>query len=208
MNDDVVTEVRRRFDERAHEYDRSEMHRTLAEAVAAFAQLDQVDSVVDVGTGTGLVLRALSDRGTDARMTGVDLSPGMLAVARSALPQGHFIEANVVHLPLPDDSVDLVTCVTVLHLIPHAAAAVDEWSRVLKPGGRAITATFATVDRSQHGGNQSSPSSPQAQHKPFRTPELISTLLASAGLVHRRHRFWTHGGDTVIIAEFEKARLS
>lgn len=208
MNDDVAAAVRQRFDERAHEYDRSEMHRGLAETVAGFADLDHVESVVDVGTGTGLVLRALRARGLDARMTGVDLSPGMLAVARAALPQARFVEANIVHLPVPDESVDLLTCVTVLHLLPDAAAAVDEWARVLKPGGRAITATFATVDRSQHGGQHGSPPSPQAQHNPFRTPELISSLLAGAGLVHRRHTFWTHGGDTVILAEFEKRQLS
>jgi len=204
MNDAADAAVRRRFDERASEYDQSEMHRTLAEAVAAFAEIEQVQSVLDVGTGTGLVLRALRERGTGARLTGVDLSPGMLAVARAVLPDARFIEANVVHLPVPDESVDLITCVTVLHLIPNVVTAVDEWSRVLRPGGRAITATFATVDRSEHGGRHGSPPSPEAQHDRFRTPELITTLLAGAGLVHRRHRFWTHGGDTVIIAEFEK----
>jgi ubiquinone/menaquinone biosynthesis C-methylase UbiE len=208
MNDAATAAVRRRFDERASEYDQSEMHRTLAEAVAAFAEIEQVQSVLDVGTGTGLVLRALRARGTQARLTGVDLSPGMLAVARAALPDARFVEANVVHLPLPDDSVDLVTCVTVLHLIPDVVAAVDEWSRVLRPGGRAITATFATVDRSEHGGRHGSAPTPQEQHDRFRTPELISTLLAGAGLVHLRHRFWTHGGDTVIIAEFEKPRTA
>jgi len=208
MNDDVAAAVRQRFDARAHEYDQSEMHRGLAEAVAAFAELEHVESVLDVGTGTGLVLRALRDRGCEARMTGIDLSPGMLAVARSSLPRAHFIEANVVHLPVPDDSIDLLTCVTVLHLIPDVVAAVDEWARVLKPGGHALTATFATVDRSEHGAKHGSTPSPQVQHDRFRTPELISTLLAGAGLVHRRHRFWTHSGDTVIIAEFQKPPLS
>lgn len=194
MSDDATAAIRQRFDERAPEYDQHAMHRALAEAVAAFVDLDQVESVLDVGTGTGLVLRALHAGGARQPMTGVDLSRGMLAVARTALPQAEFLEADAVHLPLPDGSVNLVTCVTVLHLIPDAAAAVAEWARVLREGGRAITATFATVDLAQHGAN----------HDGFRTPALISAVLARAGLVHRWHESWTHGGDTVLIAEFEK----
>ncbi|RNE67232.1 class I SAM-dependent methyltransferase [Cryobacterium tepidiphilum] len=208
MNDDASAAVRRRFDERAPEYDQSEMHRSLADAVAAFADIAHVESVLDVGTGTGLVLRAIRASGGEQRMVGVDLSPGMLAVARAALPQAEFIKADAAHLPLADASVDLVTCVTVLHLIPDAATAVAEWARVLRPGGRAITATFAEVDRSQHGNRHGSAPSPQAQHDRFRTPELIAALLDGAGLVRRRHEFWTLGGDTVLLAEFEKAPVT
>jgi len=205
MNDDAAAAVRRRFDERAAEYDQSEMHRSLADAVASFAANEHAESVLDVGTGTGLVLRAMHAAGAQQRLIGVDLSPGMLAVARAALPQAEFIEADAAHLPLADDSVDLVTCVTVLHLIPDPTTVVAEWARVLRPGGRAITATFAEVDRSEHGNRHGSTPSPQAQHDRFRTPELMAALLDAAGLVLRRDEFWTRGGDTVLLAEFAKS---
>ena len=95
-----------------------------------------------------------------------------------------------------------------LHLIPDAPAAVAEWARVLRPGGRAITATFAAVDPTQHGGAEHGGGStaPHADHGRFRTPALVGDLLAGAGLSSRRHEFWTHGGDTVLIAEFAKPR--
>ncbi|WP_429608163.1 hypothetical protein [Staphylococcus aureus] len=60
MTDDLLAAVRARFDGRAAEYDESAMHRELAAAVAAFADLDGVRDVLDVATGTGLVLRALA----------------------------------------------------------------------------------------------------------------------------------------------------
>lgn len=210
MSDDTAVAIRQRFDARAPEYDQHEMHRALADAVAAFAGAGaaSAESVLDVGTGTGLVLRALRSAGHRGRMTGIDLSPGMLAVARAALPDADLLEADAAHLPLPDLSVDLITCVTVLHLIPDAPAAVAEWARVLRPGGRAITATFAAVDPTQHGGVEHGGGSaaPHADHDRFRTPALVGELLAGAGLSSRRHEVWTHGGDTVLIAEFAKPR--
>ena len=202
MTDETPAEVRRRFDERAATYDDSDMHRGLADAVAAFADLRSVRAVLDVATGTGLVLRALRARAGSTgspgmRMTGVDLSPGMLAVARAALPDAELIETDATSLPLPDASVDLVPCVPGLQIFPAPDTAIQEWARVLRPGGRAITATFSEVDLTQHRGAHPG----RFQHDRFRTPQLMSAALAPAGLEVSRHRSWTHGADTVLIAE-------
>ena len=211
---EITAEIRRRFDERANEYDGSAMHQALAVAVAAFANrgagtaeiattaTTTTTTVLDVGTGTGLVLRALHASGIgEERMTGIDLSPGMLAVARAALPGATFIEGDAQRLPLPDASMDLVTCVTVLHLIPDAAAAAAEWARVLRAGGRLVAATFAAMDPAQHGAAHPAPHS---HHEDFSTPERLERVLASAGFALRRHEYWTHGADRVILAEFTK----
>ena len=199
MTDETPEEVRRRFDERAATYDESEMHRGLAEAVAAFADLGSVTGVLDVATGTGLVLRALRARAGSAqlRMIGVDLSPGMLAVARAALPDAELIEADAATLPVPDASVDLVTCVTGLQMFTRSDQAIREWARVLRPGGAVITATFSAVDLTEHRGAHPV----RLQHDRFRTPELMRAAFAPAGLELTRHRSWIHGADTVLIAE-------
>src|SRR5690242_16808823 len=103
--------VRERFDERAATYDDSAMHRALAAAVAAFADLDGVDAVLDVATGTGLVLRALRARGFAGSLAGVDLSPRMIDAARSHLPDAELVVGDATRLPHPDAAFDLVTCV-------------------------------------------------------------------------------------------------
>lgn len=205
MTDESIEDVRRRFDDRAPTYDDSAMHRDLAEAVAAFADLGGVESVLDVATGTGLVLRALRqrDEGPGMRMVGLDVSPGMLAVARAALPGAEFVEADATVLPVDSASVDLVTCVTGLQIFPDADAAIREWVRVLRGGGRVVTATFAEFDPGQHRGG---PVDRFRRHDRFRTPELLQAAFAPAGLVVRRHETWSHGGDTVLLAEAVRDR--
>lgn len=229
MTDDLLAAVRARFDGRAAEYDTSEMHRGLAAAVADFAALDGVRDVLDVATGTGLVLRALHDRDRALRLTGIDLSAGMMAVARAELPDATLVVGDATVLPFADDAFDLVTCATGVHLFPDADAAIAEWARVLRPEGRVVTATFAELDHAQHGGRPAAdptqaaapthaaasthpathhaaePSPYPTHHERFRTPELLAEAVAPAGLTLTRHASWTHGHDRILLAELRPA---
>lgn len=203
MTDRLAT-VAAAFDDRAPTYDESAMHRGLADAVAVFVSLDGVGGesvVVDVATGTGLVLRALLERrATTARLAGVDVSPGMLAVARRHLPGAALLQADAAALPFPDTSVDLVTCVTALHIVPDPAAVLREWARVLRPGGRAVTATFQEVPGRTHPGRRPYPT----DHSSFATPELLAAAAAPTGLTLTRHTAWAHGEDRLLIAELTR----
>ena len=210
-NSATRTAVAASFDARAATYDQNAMHRELAVAVVRFCDLRGVRTVLDVATGTGLVPRALlAERAGAAqrdplRVVAVDLSPGMLAVARQELAEIHgadvtLLEADAAALPVPDASVDLVTCVTALHLMPDHADVVAEWARVLRPGGRAVTATFTEFGRT-------SPRRPYAtDHRPFRTPEALAETVARSGMRLRRHETWEHGdGDVLLLGELEAA---
>lgn len=197
--------IRARFDERAPEYDDSAMHRGLATAVAAFADVPAGADVLDVATGTGLVLRAIRGSGIEASLTGVDLSPGMLAVARAELPGATFLEGDALALPLPDASVDVVLCVTGMHLFPDPAVAIAEWARVLRPDGRAITATFGRMDPAAHGGHGPAQPHPYpTHHELFETPELLQAAVASAGFTVSRTDWWQAGGDRMLLAELRR----
>lgn len=197
-DDELLRLVRDRFDERAATYDDSAMHRALAAAVAAFAELDGVDAVLDVATGTGLVLRALRDRGFAGTLTGVDLSPRMIDQARRHLPDAELVVGDATRLSLPDASVDLVTCVTALQMFPHPEAAIAEWARVLRPGGRAITATFLAVDHTRHRGAPE-PGSPD--HDRYDSVEHLAATVAPAGFAVTRTSTWADGADELLIAE-------
>jgi ubiquinone/menaquinone biosynthesis C-methylase UbiE len=201
LADGLLAAVRARFDGRAAEYDESAMHRGLAGAAAAFARLDDVTDVLDVATGTGLVLRALHERDGGLRLSGIDLSGGMLQVARAHLPDADLVEADATVLPFADAAFDLITCTTAVHLFPDADAAIAEWVRVLRPGGRVVTATFGELDPAQHGHHGSAAPASPTHHERFRTPELLAEAVAPAGLTVRRHAWWTHGHDTILLAE-------
>lgn len=201
--EEARAEVRRRFDDRAPTYDESAMHRGLAEATADFVVAGGGDSgdILDVATGTGLVLRALRDRGARGRMIGVDLAPRMLEVARTHLPEAQLIEADAASLPLPDGCVDLVTCVTGLQLFTDAPAAIREWARVLRPAGRVVTGTFVAFDPTRH---RAAPPAALLHHEPFRSPEALDETFGAVGLHVVRHRRWTDGADDVLIAELAR----
>lgn len=188
MTNEALDAIRTAFDGRAATYDASDMHRAVAEASAEFATLEGVQDVLDIATGT-------------------DISPAMIAVARTALPLASWIETDVAALPLADASVDLITCVTALHVIPHVDEAVAEWRRLLRPNGRVVTATFSETNgahsRDEEAGSAHRPY--LRRHLPFRTIEDLSRTAASYGFNISRHTTWTDGADTVLIAEWRRA---
>jgi arsenite methyltransferase len=96
-------------------------------------------TALDVGSGPGNVTASLARAaGPDGLALGVDISEPMLAraVRAEAGPQVGFIRADAQRLPLRDNTVDAITSLAVLQLIPDPAAALAEMARVLRPGGR------------------------------------------------------------------------
>jgi ubiquinone/menaquinone biosynthesis C-methylase UbiE len=95
--------------------------------------------VLEVAIGTG---RSLPHYPADASITGIELSPAMLAIARQrAADLGRDIdlrEGDAEHLPFGDASFDTAVCALSLCTIPRPAAAIAEMQRVLVPGGRLL----------------------------------------------------------------------
>jgi ubiquinone/menaquinone biosynthesis C-methylase UbiE len=95
--------------------------------------------VLEVAIGTG---RNLPHYPADVTITGIELSPAMLAIARRrAADLGRDVdlrEGDAEHLPFADGSFDTVVCALSLCTIPDPAAAIGEMKRVLGPGGRLL----------------------------------------------------------------------
>ena len=103
-----------------------------ADSRAALDPLDlgSVESVLDVGCGTGELTRVLAEE-TGGVVYGVDADPSLLATARDA-GVGEFLAGDATRLPLPDDAVDLVVCQALLINLPDPDAAVREFARVAR----------------------------------------------------------------------------
>jgi ubiquinone/menaquinone biosynthesis C-methylase UbiE len=102
------------------------------------------DNVLDVGTGTGIVLRMLAEVSTGAALTvGCDRSAGMLARASEGVPGVQVAAAEATALPFADQSFQLVTASFVLSHIHDYPRALAETFRVLKPSGRVAVSSWA-----------------------------------------------------------------
>jgi len=114
----------------------------LAEALIASAGLRPGERVLDVACGTGTVAKlAAGQVGRSGRVAGLDVNPGMLAVARSTAssePGIDWYESTAEAIPLPDDAFDVVLCQLGLQFIPDKQGALREVRRVLAPGGRIV----------------------------------------------------------------------
>ena len=114
----------------------------LAEDLLRKTELRAGERVLDVGCGTGVVTRLAAEHvGDEGMVAGLDLNPGMLAVAKSVTPAESGIgwyEASAEAIPLPDRTFDVVLCQLSLQFVSDKNKALQEMHRVLAPGGRLV----------------------------------------------------------------------
>jgi SAM-dependent methyltransferase len=114
--------------------------RPCAELLVEAARPEPGDRVIDVACGTGAAARLAAHRiGPNGTIAGIDVNPGMLAVAGTATPVGTRIDyrqASADGLPFDDDSFDVALCSLGLQFFADKIGALREMRRVLAPHGR------------------------------------------------------------------------
>jgi phosphatidylethanolamine/phosphatidyl-N-methylethanolamine N-methyltransferase len=109
---------------------------------AAVAACERVGGrILEVGVGTGLTLPYYS---RTSRVVGIDFSEPMLNEARQRVMEDGLAHVEALEamdaekLTFPDESFDVVVAQCVVNTVPHAEVALDEFARVLKPGGEIV----------------------------------------------------------------------
>lgn len=103
--------------------------------------------LLDIGCGSGYAARMAAARG--ATVTGLDITPELLAIARERVPEANFREGGMDTLPFPDASFDVAVAFNAFQFAHDPVAAVREAARVTRPGGLVAATTFADAERNE-----------------------------------------------------------
>ncbi|HEX5596297.1 MAG TPA: demethylmenaquinone methyltransferase [Micromonosporaceae bacterium] len=135
-------EIAAMFDDVASRYDVTNTvmtagrDRAWRRATRAALDLRPGERVLDVGAGTGVSTQELAHSGAYA--VGVDLSLGMLRAGRRVRPEVPLLAGDALRLPFPDATFDAVTISFALRNVVDTEAALREFARVTRPGGRLV----------------------------------------------------------------------
>jgi ubiquinone/menaquinone biosynthesis C-methylase UbiE len=109
------------------------------------------ERILDIACGTGIVARLAAERMGAGQVVGLDLNPGMLAVARSVSgghnPPIEWQQGSALELPFRDGSFDVALCQLGLQFFPDRTVALGEMLRVLVPGGRLALSVYSAIEQ-------------------------------------------------------------
>ncbi len=177
---DTDTEDIQRFQRWSHTYERSIgqffffdlVHKAVVNLAAMDGMGREPECILDVGCGTGRLLRRAVLQWPNARLVGVDPAEGMVENARRLTPFATFHVGRGEALPIPDSSVDLAFSTVSFHHWEDQSIGLREILRVLRTGGR-----FYLAD-----GHVPSPLGGIISHTRVHTPEELRDLFTSAGM--------------------------
>jgi len=166
--------------------------RLLAPGFVEFMEIQEEESVLDVGCGTGILSLAIAEKTRASKIVGIDTSKGFIEYARgkSSDPRLTFEQGDAVNLPYPDRSFDRCMAMLVIQFVKDKAIAIAEMKRVTKPGGAVGTAFWDVAGQLHHNralwqavtALDPSVETPSKGNLSFGSPQDSTKLLSEAGL--------------------------
>ena len=174
----------KRFDRWAATYDQSVMqrlyfipvHSKMLGLLVREGSKDPPNCVIDVGCGTGRLLRAVSVCWPEAQLFGVDPAEQMVAEATRLNPNAIFKLASAESLPFPDQSADIVLSSLSFHHWANQERGLQEIARVLRPGGLFCLADHNIISLAKLFGEK------------VKSREQIRALMIGAGFTVRQQQ--------------------
>ncbi|MEG3839312.1 methyltransferase domain-containing protein [Microcoleus sp. herbarium14] len=154
--DKYKQEIADLYTRRSQTYDNSDWHLQIAQRLVEYGRVSRGQQVLDIASGTGHVaIAAAQIVGSEGRVIGVDISPGMLAVARNKalelnLNNTEFLLGDAENLDLQDNTFDRIFCSCAFIWMSDLHVALTHWHSFLKPGG--IIGIHAFADTAFVGG--------------------------------------------------------
>jgi ubiquinone/menaquinone biosynthesis C-methylase UbiE len=117
-------------------------------------QLNGNESILEVGYGDGTILTNLRQHGHTGTLVGIEINDSVFrepadTVQTNRIPI-NFIVGSADNTPFPDESFDLILAYFMLYHMPDIRKTLQEWSRVLKQGGRVLIATSSQSNKPKH----------------------------------------------------------
>jgi SAM-dependent methyltransferase len=175
----------------------------------AVADLRSGETVLDLGSGAGAdVLISARRVGPSGRAIGLDMTPEMLALARSnaaeaGVENAEFLEGYLEEIPLPDGAVDVVISNCVINLAADKRRVLAEAARVLRPGGR-FAVSDVVADSGMDDATRADMASWTGCIAGALTEDEYRDALTAAGLVdveiRETHRVHAHAGAAIVRA--------
>lgn len=142
------------------------------------------ERILDIACGTGRLEGLLRQQHPSLDVTGVDLSPHMIEVARQRLPEDsrtRWQHGTLDTVELPPAAFDVVTCNNAFHLFPAQQAAIDKMAQLVRPGGRVAIVDWCR-EHLQILLLQQVVRLGLGQRRQILTREELSAMLVAAGL--------------------------
>lgn len=180
----------------------------------AISNLKRGETVLDLGSGAGFdCFLAAKEVGAGGRVIGVDMTPEMVEKARANIDKNdannvEFRLGEIEHLPVADETVDVIISNCVINLSPDKPSVFEEAYRVLRPGGRlAISDVVMTADPPE--GLRADPASVSACVGDAATISTLEPMLANAGFadvslapIAKSEEFIREWDDELDLSEF------
>jgi len=209
MNTIPKRPVQEHFDTHAANYDgRWKLYlENTQQEVLQYVHLKPGEQLLDVGCGTGLLLKRLAKRYPNCELFGVELTPNMFSIAQQRLKDSavklFFGEAE--RLPFLKERFDVVVCSSVLHYVDDPQAALQEMFRVLKSHGHLVLLDW----------NRDTLAAKLREHFYFRqffkshvktyTLLELKDMLQKAGFSIVSEKRWQHKQWSLMLVKAEKA---
>lgn len=139
MSQGVDESLKAYYEKTGDSYDEAHLneveHVVALATLSGYTQFYNVKSLLDVGAGTGRVIRHFKEKGLQTEVRGIEPSAKLRSIAeQNGVEIGEIVDGDALSLPFENDSFDVVCSFGVLHHIKDANAAIQEMCRVAKNG--------------------------------------------------------------------------